>query len=137
MIVFWLGRCRLVHKLDQLQFSANSKDRFRVPDLLVVFDFQGKDLPVLIEVKVKEETKLSWRPDFIEALQAYSSLLELPLLVVWKNKTFWSLFEVRDRSKNDCFLYRPAERLWELPPSNLGDFGPPLACRARSALQGI
>jgi Holliday junction resolvase len=95
VIISWLGRCRLVHKLDQLQFPAASKDTYRVPDLLAVFEFKGAVFPVLVEVKVKQENKLSWRPDFMDGLKRYSDLTGLPLLVAWKNKTFWTLFEAR------------------------------------------
>jgi hypothetical protein len=42
----WLGQCRLVHKLDQQQAPASSRDTYQVPDLLAGFNAAG---PFLIE----------------------------------------------------------------------------------------
>src|SRR5262245_32471512 len=63
VLLTWLGRCRLVHKLDQLQSPRESRERWCVPDLLAVFDYEGRDVPVLIEVKTSAPTnnRLSWR----------------------------------------------------------------------------
>ena len=38
IICGWLGRCNLIHKLDQQQYPATSKDAFQVPDLLANFN---------------------------------------------------------------------------------------------------
>src|ERR1700720_3012437 len=51
LILSWLGNCRLIHKLGQEQLPLSSIDQYRVPDLLVVFDYDDRPLPVLIEVK--------------------------------------------------------------------------------------
>ena len=48
VICSWLGKTRLIHKLDQLQTPPTSRDIYQVPDLLAVFDAGG---PFLIEVK--------------------------------------------------------------------------------------
>jgi Holliday junction resolvase len=95
VLISWLGRCKLVHKLDQLQFPRDSKRTFRVPDLLAIFEHKGKNYPVLIEVKTKEDNKLSWKPDYLNGLRNYGDLLGLPVLVAWKYRTFWHLFELR------------------------------------------
>jgi hypothetical protein len=69
VLLAWLGRCRLVHKLDQLQTPPKSEEYYQVPDLLAVFEHAGRTLPVLIEVKSKVDDKLSWRTDYYERLQ--------------------------------------------------------------------
>jgi Holliday junction resolvase len=95
-VVFnWLGQCRLVHKLDQFPYPPNVWERYRVPDLLAVFNVQGQDCPVLIEVKTCVDNTLSWKPDYLSSLQRYADLLGLPLLVGWKRETFWTLFEAK------------------------------------------
>lgn len=94
VLISWLGRCKLVHKLDQLQFPRDSKDSFRVPDLLAVFEHEGNTYPLLIEVKVKKENRLSWKPDYVDGLRRYGNLLDLPVLIAWKYLSFWNLFEV-------------------------------------------
>jgi hypothetical protein len=38
LILSWLGRCRLVHKLGQEQLPVDSVGTYRVPDLLAVFE---------------------------------------------------------------------------------------------------
>src|SRR5713226_3794408 len=95
VLLSWLGRCRLVHKLDQFPYPPASRKEYRVPDLLVVFEGPRGPIPVLIEVKSKRDVTLSWRPDYIAALNRYASHVRLPLLVAWKHHTFWTLFETQ------------------------------------------
>jgi len=61
----------------------------------VVFEGPRGPIPVLIEVKSKRDVTLSWRPDYIAALNRYASHVRLPLLVAWKHHTFWTLFETQ------------------------------------------
>ncbi|MDR9765490.1 hypothetical protein RJP56_05380 [Shewanella baltica] len=88
----WLGKCTLIHKLDQQQYPSHSKNNYQVPDLMAVFDVKGKAIPVLIEVKSSYKNVLSFTPEYIQKLKNYSSLMNLPVLVAWKNKFgIWSL----------------------------------------------
>jgi Holliday junction resolvase len=91
-ICAWLGKARLIHKLDQHQTPYASRDRYQVPDLLAHFEHAG---PVLIEVKAKKSRTLSFKPDYLAKLQAYADLLGVPLLIAWKHHGIWALFEVR------------------------------------------
>lgn len=92
VICAWLGQCRLVHKLDQLQAPPASNKPFQVPDLLAAFGHQGT---FLIEVKVCAKQKLSFRADYMARLNAYADLLGKPLLIAWKYHAIWTLFDVR------------------------------------------
>jgi Holliday junction resolvase len=94
-----LGRCQLVHKLDQGQFPPESRSLYQVPDLIAIFDYHGRSIPVLIEVKTEKDATVSWRPDYRERLQRYADTLGLPLLVAWRHKTLWTLFDVRHLAK--------------------------------------
>jgi Holliday junction resolvase len=94
-ILHWLGQCRLVHRLDQGQYPPDSKSEYRVPDLLAVFEHGGGVLPALIEVKSTDKDVLSWKPQYLKSLQRYSELVKIPLLVGWKHRSFWVLFELR------------------------------------------
>lgn len=94
VILNWLGRCRLVHKLDQLQHPLKSRETYRVPDMLAVFECDSSTIPVLIEVKSTVDPIISWRQDYIFGLQTYAKLLNLPLLVAWKWQDFWTLFDI-------------------------------------------
>jgi hypothetical protein len=87
VIFNWLGRCRLVHKLDQFPYPPGVWSQYRVPDLFAVFDVDGTTVPVLIEVKTSADNVLSWKPEYVEALQRYADLFRLPLLVAWKQAT--------------------------------------------------
>lgn len=97
VLLTWLGRCRLVHKLDQLQSPRDSRARLRVPDLLAVFDYRGSELPVLIEVKTSapDINTLSWAESYRDSLVRYAEMLKLPLLVAWKCGSMWTLTDVR------------------------------------------
>jgi Holliday junction resolvase len=95
VVCTWLGRCKFVHKLDQVQAPAKSIEHFQVPDLLAVFQSKERDIPVLIEVKSLEARTLSFRPDYRDRLLAYSETLGLPMLIAWKHHSIWSLFDIK------------------------------------------
>ena len=91
-ICSWLGRARLVHKLDQMQAPLKSSETYQVPDLLAQFENTG---PLLIEVKSKTKQTLSFTPNYLDRLNAYAKLVNMPLLIAWKHHGIWVLFEAR------------------------------------------
>ncbi len=95
----WLGKCDLIHKLDQHQMPKESKQRYQVPDMLAHFSTQNDARPVLIEVKSKANQTLSFRPDYFEKLNNYANMLGSPLLIAWKFHSLWILFEARHMKK--------------------------------------
>lgn len=99
VVCSWLGHCDLIHKLDQKQTPESSGAEFQVPDLLAVFNVDGKRVPVLIEVKSKKDKVLSFRPDYLERLKNYAQVLNLPILVAWKWQGLWMLFEIKHFQK--------------------------------------
>ena len=92
VICAWLGKTRLLHKLDQHQTPGSSKDEFQVPDLLAHFEAGG---PCLVEVKVCNDRTLSFKPDYHARLTAYADLTGMPLLIAWKFHSLWTLFDAR------------------------------------------
>ena len=100
-LISWMGKCEIVHKLDQEQSPPESKDNYRVPDLIAIFRYGKRLVPTLIEVKTSIDEKLSWRPDYLNGLQLYAAKLNLPLLVAWKWNRFglWTLFEAKHFKK--------------------------------------
>ncbi len=97
----WLGKCQLLHKLDQRQVPIASKQEFQVPDLLAKFSTQTSKFPVLIEVKSKKDKLLSFKPEYLVRLQNYANLVGMPLLMAWKFHSLWMLFEARHMKKAD------------------------------------
>lgn len=99
LLMSWLGRCKLIHGLEQSQYPPASKTDYQVPDFYAVFDTGAGRLPVLIEVKSK--TKLSWKPEYYESLQRYGEEMGLPVLVAWKETRtrFWTLVDISRFSK--------------------------------------
>jgi Holliday junction resolvase len=95
LLLSWLGRCKLIHSLGQRQYPPSSVSELRVPDFLAVFETVAGLIPVLIEVKSKAGSRLSWRPDYFEALERYGKLLGLPVLLAWKEPriNMWSLVD--------------------------------------------
>jgi hypothetical protein len=99
LILSWLGKCSLVHKLGQEQLPLNSTEAYRVPDLLAAFDYEGSIIPVLIEVKTTTPSDLqrfdrgsiSLKRNYLR----YAELLNIPMLVAWRHAGFWTLFEMR------------------------------------------
>lgn len=99
VVCAWLGKCLLLHKLDQHQVPISSKQEFQVPDLLAKFSTQISKCPVLIEVKSKKDKLLSFKPEYMGRLQNYADLVGMPLLVAWKFHSFWMLFEAKHMKK--------------------------------------
>jgi Holliday junction resolvase len=99
----WLGKCQLLHKLDQAQVPVSSKDRYQVPDLLARFSTQADERPVLIEVKSSAKNTLSLTPEYLGRLQSYAELMGMPLLIAWRKPSFnmWLLFEARHLQKKE------------------------------------
>jgi Holliday junction resolvase len=96
LLMSWLGRSRLIHGLGQQQYPPTSAMDYRVPDLLIIFESGAGPIPVLIEVKSSAKPKLSWRPDFYDALARYGKLLGLPVLLAWKHTpgAMWALVDI-------------------------------------------
>ncbi|WP_020046801.1 hypothetical protein [Rhizobium leguminosarum] len=97
VVCAWLGKCLLLHKLDQVQSPVASREMFQVPDFLG--QFSTAVTPVLIEVKSSTSRTLSFRPDYLEKLQNYARLLKLPLLIAWKHHSAWTLFDAQQLVK--------------------------------------
>jgi Holliday junction resolvase len=101
VLISWMGKCELVHKLEQEQSPPESQNAYRIPDLLAFFRHKNRLVPVLIEVKKRKAEKLSWKPEYLDGLRQYATTLNLPLLVAWKWEPFgfWTLFEAKHFSK--------------------------------------
>jgi Holliday junction resolvase len=99
VVCTWLGRCKLIHKLDQRQGPVSSRIDYQVPDLLAIFDYKGRSIPVLIEVKSSVSQTLSFQPDYFLRLRSYASAIGLPILIAWKYQNFWMLFEIDHMTK--------------------------------------
>lgn len=99
VVCAWLGKCQILHKLDQHQVPIASKQEFQVPDLVAKFSPQTNKSPVLIEIKSKKDKLLSFKPEYMRRLQNYADLMGMPLLVGWKFHSLWMLFEARHMKK--------------------------------------
>ena len=80
-IASWLGRCKLVAHPDEL-YATNGE--FRVPDFLIVSQVNGREVPVLVEVKTTDDDELVWSEKYLASLRRFAELLHMPLLVAWK-----------------------------------------------------
>lgn len=94
-IIAWLGRCVLVHRLDQDAYTSDQGVKWRIPDLFAVFEHLGEQVPVLVEVKTTPYFELKFRPDYLDELRDYARLLGHPLLVAWRPRPFgqWLLID--------------------------------------------
>lgn len=104
-LVTWLGKCKLIHSLEQHQYPKHSKETYQVPDFFAIFSHNGHDLPVLIEVKKTQEFKIKKSASYIKKLKRYADLLNLPLLIAWKVTDFglgyWNLLDVDSITSSD------------------------------------
>lgn len=103
----WMGRCSLIHKLEQEQFPNLSREEYQVPDFLAVFDFSTKKVPTLIEVKKTHGIRLApFGSKYYSKLTNYAKLMKLPLLIAWyiEGLNLWCLFDIgRMQRKRSAF----------------------------------
>lgn len=103
----WMGKCSLIHKLEQEQFPNLSREEYQVPDFLAVFDLATKKMPALIEVKKTNGIQLApFGGNYYSKLTNYAKLMNLPLLIAWYIKDFnlWCLFDIeRMQRKRSAF----------------------------------
>jgi Holliday junction resolvase len=125
-IAAWLGRCRIVHGLDQEGFrSLDLPTAGKVPDLFAVIHDHGKSLGVLVEVKTSDDFELTLRPEYLEDLRAYAEMAKHPLLLAWKPRRLgmWILFDPwsvpRDRDGKVSFVEAIKD---DLMSALLGDY---------------
>lgn len=114
VICSWLGRCRIVHKLDQTVAPKSAFEQICPPDLFAAFEVNGRVVSTLIEVKTCNDNVLSLRPDYLHRLRAYAGLAGHPLLFAWKHPYgVWSLFDssaLRQADKNFNINFQEAMR---------------------------
>ncbi|MFC1970713.1 hypothetical protein ACFLV0_02080 [Chloroflexota bacterium] len=87
-ITTWSGRCSLIHKLPPDKYPPGADKIYKIPDLFTVFEYKGRSIPALVEVK---STYTPVRPGplkvaklgtfYRQRLQNYGRLLGLPILV--------------------------------------------------------
>jgi Holliday junction resolvase len=108
-IFSWLGKCSIVHKLDQNQSPPEASETYQVPDLFACFTEKAVTLPVLIEVKVSKDKKLSWKEQYFRKLRNYSSLTGTPIVVAWKFYSLWLLVGLNCFKKAQTNYHLPLE----------------------------
>lgn len=100
-LAVWMGKCKLIHKLEQESFPKSSSDKYQIPDLFAVFNYNGKEISVLIDVKVSEKEALPYGKFRLTAskykkMTSYANVVGLPLLIAWKIRGYWALFDIRE-----------------------------------------
>ncbi len=108
-ILSWLGKCSIVHKLDQNQFPPKSSDKYQVPDLFACFITNDVTRPVLIEVKSSTQKTLSWKESYLGKLKNYSALAGIPILLAWKFYRLWMLVDLNCFKKARTNYHLPFE----------------------------
>jgi Holliday junction resolvase len=98
--VNWLSRVVGIHRLDQTPLPRYF-DGYDVqqPDLLAIVHHKDRLLPVLIEVKTKNDKKLVWKEDYLQRFQRYAEIVNMPFLVAWKRWHIWSLVDAQHFEK--------------------------------------
>jgi Holliday junction resolvase len=111
----WLGNCEAINRIDQTPAPiSGEKPTLRAPDFLLVARYQGRLIPVLIEVKATDDDKLVWSESYLKSLTDYAALLRIPLLVAWKRGSMWTLNDVRHFEKKvDAFHLTTVKAMME------------------------
>lgn len=87
-IASWLGKCSLLSHLDDVLHTSGT---YRTPDFLVVVNYEGREVPFLVEAKSEDTDTLRWSGNYMDSLRAFADLMNLPLLLAWKRGGLWVL----------------------------------------------
>jgi hypothetical protein len=95
-ICWWLGRCKHFQFIDtQPEFPYLSKiENVRYPDAFTTFNYNNSDFPCFIQIKSHNTRKLKLTPNYVSGLKKYPLLKGYPLLIAWKFREFWCLFDI-------------------------------------------
>lgn len=93
-ICWWLGKCKHFQFIDtQPEFPHLSKNQsVKYPDAFAIFNYNNRDFLCFIEIKSKNQMKLT--PNYVSGLKKYPLLKDYPLLIAWKFREFWCLFDI-------------------------------------------
>src|ERR1017187_2331506 len=81
-LVSWLGQCTTINAIQDAG-SGENEPAVRAPDYLLVSNVNGRDVPVLVEVKTTNDDELAWSDKYFASLRRFADFLHLPLLVAW------------------------------------------------------
>lgn len=92
-ILTWLGRCKICHKLENIEFHSRKFHKINVPDILAVFEYNDIKIVTAIEVKSNSSNKLDWKSEYYNDLLSYQEAIGIPVLIAWKHNDFgiWTL----------------------------------------------
>jgi Holliday junction resolvase len=94
-LLAWLGRCELVHQLDQRIWSSQKQIKWTIPDLFAVFRNGSDQFSAMIEVKTTSDGRIrDFKSEYIERLRHYSALHSQPLLIAWRPRALGIWFLV-------------------------------------------
>jgi hypothetical protein len=87
---------QLIHGLGQQQFPKRSKEKYQVPDFLVIVETSGLiHQPLLVEVKrvPREKETLKLQKSQVTLCQRYASTMNFPLVyaVYWDKLSAWTM----------------------------------------------
>lgn len=95
-ICWWLGKCKHFQFIDtQPEFPYLSKiENVRYPDVFAIFNYNNQDFPCFIQIKSKNDVRLKMKSEYVSGLKKYPLLKGYPLLIAWKFREFWYLFDI-------------------------------------------
>jgi len=118
---------QLIHGLDQQQFPVRSKEKYQVPDFLMLVETSAfTHQPLLVEVKrvPREKRTLKLQDSQVLLCQQYASALNIPLVyaVYWELLSVWTVNTVDSFENKSSSRKLPMTTAFELDCSAiLGD----------------
>lgn len=95
-ICCWLGKCKHFQFIDtQPEFPYLSKiENVKYPDAFAIFNYNNRDFPCFIQIKANNNWRLKMNAKYVSGLKKYPLLKGYPLLIAWKFREFWVLFDI-------------------------------------------
>jgi len=95
-ICWWLGKCIHIQFIDpQPEFPYLSRmENIKYPDIFAVFSLKESTFPCFIQVKSCNERMLTMSKNYVNGLKKHPLAQNHPILIAWKYKEFWTLFDI-------------------------------------------
>jgi hypothetical protein len=93
---WWLGKCTHLQFIDpKPEFPYLSRiSGIKYPDIFAIFPQYKNPFSCFIQVKSSNNMTLAMSKNYVNGLKRHPLVRGYPILIAWKNREFWTLFDI-------------------------------------------
>lgn len=97
LLVGWSGRAAIIHTFDETVYAKAEGEE--IPDFFCLLVIDGKEVPVLVEVKSTTKSFSKFTKKYLDGLEKYAARLGIPVILAHKHSKYgrplWNLVEIK------------------------------------------